>query len=113
IAYNLGGAAHARERRKAMLESGLPEALAAWVGSPSTAWTAFAVLRNLKMDEAYLRRVVVPLTDAKNDVNFRRQAVGVLATPDNRWAADLLLKMFVEEYPDAEAENIGYALSQL
>src|SRR5207302_3290081 len=31
IAYNLGAASHARTRRKAMLESGLPDALAVWV----------------------------------------------------------------------------------
>ena len=112
IAYNLAGTAHAKERRKAMLESGLPDALAAWVSNPSTAWTAFAVMRNLRMDEAYLRKVILPLTERNLDVNYRRQAIGVLATPDNRWASDILLKMLLQEYPDAESENIAYALTQ-
>ena len=112
IGYSLTGTAHGRERRKAMLESGLPDALAAWVTNQATAWTAFAVMRNLKMDEAYLRKVILPLVDRKLDVNYRRQAIGVLATPDNRWAADILLKMLLQEYPDAESENLAYALTQ-
>ncbi len=113
VAYNVGAASHSRLRRKAMLESGLPDALAEWLNSPTTAWMAFAVLRNLKMDEAYLRRVVVPRIGPDVELNFRRQALGVLATPDNRWAADILLKMFVKEYPDPESENVGYALTQM
>jgi predicted esterase len=112
IAYNLSSTANPRVRRKAMLESGLPDALAAWINNPPTAWTAFAVLRNLRMDEAYLRKVVLPLTERRQDVNYRRQAIGVLAVPDNRWAADILLKMLVQEYPDPESENIAYALTQ-
>ncbi len=113
IAYNLGGSPHARERRKAMLESGLPEALADWAAGPTTAWTVFAVLRNLKMDEPYLRKVLMPFIQPNIDANFRRQALGVLATPDNRWASDVLLKMFVKEYPDPDADNVGYSLTQM
>jgi predicted esterase len=113
IAYNLGASAHSVARRRAMLDSGLPDALAGWLKSPTTAWTAFAVIRNLKMDEAYLRKVIVPLTEPTVDANFRRQALGVLASPDNAWAAEMLLKMFVREYPDPDAENLGYALTQM
>ncbi|HLJ55001.1 MAG TPA: hypothetical protein VKT77_08160 [Chthonomonadaceae bacterium] len=113
IAYNLSGTANARVRRKAMLESGLPDALAQWAANPNTAWTAFAVIRNLRMDEAYLKRVMLPLIGPNADLNYRRQALGVIASPDNRWAGDLLLKMFVKEYPDAEAESVGYAITQV
>lgn len=112
ISYNMGSGKIGRLRRKAMLEAGLPAALAGWVTQQSTVWQSFAVLRNLKMDEPYLRRVILPLIGPNVELNVRRQAIGVLATPDNRWATDILLKMFVQEYPDADTENMGYAVAQ-
>jgi predicted esterase len=101
-----------RLRRQAVLDAGLPELVAGWLKPDRILPGAFLLLRALNMDEDYLRRVVVPLAGKTQPVEVRSDALNLLGAPSHRWAADLLLKMLLAEYPDPISDMIVNALSQ-
>ena len=83
--------------RQAALEAGLPELLEDWLGSGD----AFLVrgpmdaLRHLSLDEAYLRRVVLPLLGPAHDTQVRSAALGALGEADQDWVVEPILDTLV------------------
>jgi predicted esterase len=103
-----------RIRREAALTAGLPDALVSWMKQQNNfMWTAYQIIRNLRPDEQFVRREIMPLTDAKVDSAVRYQALSALGMEQNTWATGPLMKMMIAEYPDAATEIIGQTLSQI
>jgi predicted esterase len=115
VRTNLSGTSHTSKiRREAALAAGLPDALAPWIRQQNNLmWTAYQLVRNLRPDEAFLRRVVLPLTDPKIESAVRYQALSALGSDQNLWASAPLMKMLIAEYPEAGTEIIGQAVSQI
>ncbi len=101
-----------RARRQATIEAGIPEIAAGWLKAPGTALAGLNLIRALNMDEAFLRRVVVPLTAKTQPADVRFQAINLLGTSEHRWAGALLLKMLLDEYPSTGSDVLGAALVQ-
>ncbi len=103
-----------RIRRDAALAAGLPDALVPYLKQQNNfMWTAYQIIRNLHPDEEYIKRVIMPLTDARVDTAVRYQALSALGSEQNTWATAPLMKMMIAEYPDAAAEIIGQTLGQI
>ena len=106
----------ARARRKAILDAGI---LAPLVKSlnPKAGFTSnqlalqFAV--NIRPDSEFLKTAILPLTAKDAQMNLRMQALQMIGRPDNTWANDTLLKMYVDEYPEDISYNIGTALGAI
>jgi predicted esterase len=102
-----------RLRRQVLFEAGIPDIVARWLSPQPTGWMCFQVLRALHPDEAFQRRVFLPLIGKNDEPNLRRLAINALASPESRWASDTLLKMMLDEYPDSIAEGMGQTLAQI
>jgi predicted esterase len=106
----------AKARRKAVLESGLMDALAKGmepVSPLNLQQLSFQLCRGLRPNEAFLRKVILPLCRKDQLVTTRMQAIGLLGAPENSWAVPELLKMAVEEYPDQLFFNFGQVLGMI
>ena len=103
-----------RIRREAALAAGLPDALVPWLKQQNNLmWTAYQIIRNLHPDEAFARRVIMPLADSKVEPAVRYQALAALGSEQYTWATAPLMKMMIAEYPDGAAEIIGQAVGQI
>jgi predicted esterase len=103
-----------RIRRDAALTARLPDALAPYLKQQNNfMWTSYQIIRNLRPDSEFIRRVILPLTDARVDTAVRYQALSALGSDQNTWAVAPLMKMMIAEYPDGAAEIIGQALAQI
>ncbi len=109
-----GNSRTSKLRRQAALDANLPDALTPRIKQLNNLmWSAFQVIRILRPSEAFMRRVILPLADAKVESSVRYQALTTLGIPDNFWAEPVLLKMMKDEYPDNAVEIIGQSLAQL
>ncbi|HZO90450.1 MAG TPA: hypothetical protein VFB38_19140 [Chthonomonadaceae bacterium] len=102
-----------RLRQKAALEAGLLDAAAKWLVPGKTHPAIFQLLRFVGADETYLRRYLVPLAAKTQPNEVRSGALSVLATPEHRWASEILLKMIQDEYPDPSSEMLLGMLAQI
>jgi predicted esterase/HEAT repeat protein len=63
------------------------------------------LLTALRPDEAYLKRVIVPMLDEQQPVDVRRAAAQTLGRADNKWAVDALLVVLRESVTSADKEK--------
>ena len=106
----------ARTRRKAILEAGILPPLAKALNPKAGATLNQLALQfavNIKPDGEFLRTSILPLTGKENQINIRMQALQMIGRPDNTWANETLLKMYLDEYPENVSYNIGAALGAI
>lgn len=84
--------------RESAHELGLPELLAKFAVSENAEIAAAAVslIGQLGLEEAYLRRVVVPRIGKENPAEVRREAIKALSVKGNEWAEPLLRELLLE-----------------
>lgn len=102
------------EFRHDILQScGVTDRLAEYLTTPAPAYLyiGIQILRNLKPDEAYLKRVVLPITGRNNAPIVRVQAINYLGTPEHPWAVPALLRLLQEEYPVGASDVLLNALA--
>jgi RNA polymerase sigma factor (sigma-70 family) len=97
--------------RRAALDAGLLGILERWVAGAQRgkhqndselAKQALNVIATLKPDEAYLRRVVVPLLAGDKPAELRTSALLALRDERNAWAFDLVLDLLKNSLQDDE-----------
>jgi predicted esterase len=96
-------------RRKMFEDSGIRDAIGNGLlrrNPPEVIQASLQALRSLRPSEAFLRQYVVPLIDPLQAREIRWQALSLLATPDNKWLAPVLMKQMLEIYPDAVAMDL-------
>ena len=102
----------AKLRRRAALDAGiltgLEKSLAAPVPSNPT---VIYLVRNLQPDEAFVKRVVLPLTTKGSPNYIRYAAASILGAVKSTWASDLLFNMLMDGYPSSDSWIFMQALS--
>ena len=104
-------------RRKAILDAGVLEPLAKALdpkaGQLSNQY-ALQFARNVHpTDSAFLKSSILPLAGKDSPINLRYTALLMLGSADNQWAAEPLLKMLIDEYPEQITYNLGAALGAI
>lgn len=91
-------------RRRAALDAGILNGLEKALAPPVPANpTVIYVVRNLQPDEAYVKRVILPLT-TKNSPNYiRYAAASILGAVKSDWASDMLFNMLMDDYPSNDS----------
>jgi predicted esterase len=102
----------AQIRRRAALDAGILSGLEKALTPPvPTNPTVIYVVRNLQPDEAYVKRIILPLT-TKNSPNYiRYAAASILGAVKSVWASDLLFNMLMDDYPSSDSWIFLQALS--
>jgi predicted esterase len=103
----------AKLRRDTAIEAGLLTGLEKAMAPPGFFNTgleavghSFQLLRNLEPDEAFMKRVLVPLTTKNGPSHIRRQAASMIGTLKSLWAADLLFALTIDD--PSRAERMTY-----
>ncbi len=94
------------EVRRAAVDGGLLDRIETWIsaedpGNDEVA-AGMALLESLGADEAYMRRVVLPVTQRGKRMDLRVGAVGALGTPGNGWAVEPLLGILTGTLEDEQ-----------
>ncbi len=106
----------AKARREAVLESGLMEVIGKSIvpdAIPNTLQMVFQFCKQVRPDEPFLKRYILPLCKHEQPVSLRLQAVSVLARPDCKWAVPTVLQLYLDEYPESLVYNVGQTLGQI
>jgi predicted esterase len=90
-------------RRKMVDDAGILPALAKSLkpeNETDVIVAALQPLRLLRTSEAFQRQSILPLIDPNEPRDVRIQALGIAATPENKWLAPILVKQLLETFPD-------------
>lgn len=104
------------QSRDALLQAGLMPVLERWLENyPSEgAYDILSIMSGFNLDEATLRRVVVPWMDRETpDGNARATAFHLLGKPGNSWAIDLILPYVLKKDPGGRAWTAANALAEI
>ena len=105
-----------RLRRKAVVDAGILEPLAKCLDPKAGQVTnqyALQVLARIKPTGDFAKSAILPLAGKDSPLNLRYQALQILGSPENGWAAQPLLNMLIDEYPDNITYSIGTALGAI
>jgi predicted esterase len=107
--------------RQSAVDAGLLRILEKWTATGAKAGAtdlqselaeqALGVILMLKPDEAYLRRVVVPLLARDQPIKFRAAALGALGDKQNAWAVDLLLDLLKQNLAENDPQVFSRVVS--
>lgn len=98
------GLEHHPLAQQAAVQAGVLDLAARWLAehgdNRDVVRGACAILRAVRPDEAYLRRVILPLTQKGNPTELRMAAVNLLGQKGNDWAVEPLMELLRQSLSD-------------